>query len=165
MVHRDAQKLGRALLTLAPPQPPFASGRSGLSTRFSRIQHPTRIWGHSAPISAALGHQPRPANEAYMPLADTLQSSTIGSADATAPKADPPDRSKTESHRGRRTRIPWAGGPLSGAPQRRVRLRPNIHQPGRERDYQPDGGPAVADCRRAGDTAESACETNGTLDC
>jgi len=34
-----------------------------------------------------------------MPLADTLQSSTIGSADATAPKADPTDRSETESHR------------------------------------------------------------------
>src|SRR6202142_2090565 len=77
MVHRDAQELGRALLTLAPPQPPFARGTSGLSTRFSRIQHPTGIWRHSAPISAALGHQPRPANEAYMPLADTLQRSTI----------------------------------------------------------------------------------------
>src|ERR1700736_1954756 len=74
MVHRDAQKLGRALLTLAPPQPPFASRRSGLSTRFSRIQHPTGIWRHSAPISAALGHQPRPANEAYLPLA-TLRAS------------------------------------------------------------------------------------------
>src|SRR5271165_5199517 len=127
MVHRDdAQKLGRALLTLAPPQPPLNSGRSGLSTRFSRIQHPTGIWRHSAPISAALGHQPRPANEAYMPLADTLQRSTIGSADATAPKADPADRSENESHRGRRARIPQAGGPLSRAPQRRVRLRPNI---------------------------------------
>src|SRR5580704_11792556 len=106
MVHRDAQKLGRVLLTLAPPQPPFASGRSGLSTRFSRIQHPTRIWRHTAPISSALGHQPRPANEAYMPLADTLQRSTIGSADATAPKADPADRFENESHRGRRARIP-----------------------------------------------------------
>src|SRR5579864_976558 len=107
MVHRDeAQKLGRALLTLAPPQPPLTSGSSGLSTRFSRIQHPTGIWRHSAPISAALGHQPRPANEAYMPLADTLQRSTIGSADATAPKADPADRSEDKSHRGRRARVP-----------------------------------------------------------
>src|ERR1700730_11545949 len=113
MIHRDAQKLGRALLTLAPPQPRLASGTRGLSTRFSRIQHPTGIWRHSAPISAALGHQPRPANEAYMPLADTLQSSTIGSADATAPKADPPDRSETESHRGRRARIPRTGRALS----------------------------------------------------
>src|SRR3984893_11058996 len=165
MVHRDAQKLGRALLTLAPPQPPFASGRSGLSTRFSRIQNPTGIWRHSAPISGALGAQPRLANEAYMPLADTLQSSTIGSADATAPKADPTDRSETESHRGRRARIPWAGRPLSGAPKRRVRLRPNIHQSGRERDHQPDGGSALADRGRAGDTAESACETDGVLDC
>src|SRR5947207_2263363 len=102
MVHRDAQKLGRELLTLAPPQPPFASGRSGLSTRFSRIQHPTGSGDIPAPISAALGHQPRPANEAYMPLADMLQRSTIGSADATAPKADPADRSENESHRGRR---------------------------------------------------------------
>src|ERR1700687_5056427 len=106
MVHRDAQKLGRALLTLAPPQPPFASGRSGLSPRFSRIQHPTGIWGHFAPISAALGHQPRPANEAYMPLADTLQRSTIGSADATAPQAAPTDRSQDHGHRGNRARIP-----------------------------------------------------------
>src|ERR1700681_914050 len=146
MVHRDAQKLGRALLTLAPPQPPFASGRSVLSARFSRIQHPTGIWRHSAPISGALGHQPRPVNEAYMPLADTLQSSTIGSADATAPKADPTDRSETESHRGRRARIPWAGGPLSGAPQRRVRLRPNIYQPSGESNNQPYGGATVADC-------------------
>src|SRR6202022_4482575 len=105
MVHRDAQKLGRALLTLAPPQPPLTSGRSGLSTRFSRIQHPTGIWRHSAPISAALGHQPRPANEAYMPLADTLQSSTIGSADATAPQADPTNRSEDASHRRRRAQI------------------------------------------------------------
>src|SRR6202140_2335696 len=153
MVHRDAQKLGRAPLTLAPPQPPFASGRSGLSTRFSRIQHSTGIWRHSAPISAALGHEPGPANEAYMPLADTLQRSTIGSADAAAPKADPADRSENESHRGRRARIPQAGGPLSGAPQRPVRLRPNIHQPGRERDHQSDGGPTVADCRRAEDAA------------
>src|ERR1700730_1440200 len=96
MVHRDAQKLGRALLTLAPPQPPFARGRSGLSTRFSRIQHPTGIWRHSAPISAALGHQPRPANEAYMPLADTLQSSTILRAN--------PDR-------GPPTDTLWAGPP------------------------------------------------------
>src|SRR5258708_1464270 len=47
-----------------------------------------------------------PANEAYMPLADTLQRSTIGSADATVPKADPADRSENESHRGRRARIP-----------------------------------------------------------
>src|ERR1039457_5339953 len=106
MVHRDAQKLGRALLTLAPPQPLFASGRSGFYTRFPRKHHPTGIWGHSAQIPAPLGHQPRPANEAYMPLADTLQRSTIGSADATAPKADPADRSENESHRGRRARIP-----------------------------------------------------------
>src|ERR1700694_2985535 len=98
MVHRDAQKLERALLTLAPPQPPFASGRTGLSTRFSRIQHPTRIWRHSAPLSTALGQQQCTANEAYMPLADTLQRSTIGSADATAPKADSADRSEVESH-------------------------------------------------------------------
>src|SRR5712691_2006740 len=113
MVHRDAQKLGRALPILAPPQPTVHSGRSGSSARFSRIQHPTGIWRHSAPISAALGHQPCPANEAYMPLADTLQRSTIGSADATAPKADPADRSENESHRGHRARIPQAGGPLS----------------------------------------------------
>ena len=33
------------------------------------------------------------------------------------------------------------------------------------RDHQPDGGPTVADCRRAGDPTESARETNGTLDC
>src|ERR1700693_5222789 len=146
MVHRDAQKLGRALLTLAPPQPPFARGRSGLSTRFSRIQHSTGIWRHSAPISPPPHYYPRSTKEAYMPLADTLQRSTIGSADATAPKADPADRSEDESHRGRRARIPQAGGPLSGAPQRRVRLRPNIYQPCRERDHQPDGGAAVADC-------------------
>jgi len=44
-----------------------------------------------------------------MPLADTLQRSTIGSADATAPKADPADRSENESHRGHRARIPWLG--------------------------------------------------------
>src|SRR5260370_41246324 len=106
MVLVDAQKLGRVLVTLASTQPLFACGRSGLSTRFPRIQHPTGIWRHSAPISAALGHQPRPANEAYMPLADTLQRSTIGSADATAPKADPADRSEDESHRGSRARIP-----------------------------------------------------------
>src|ERR1700680_1909712 len=106
MVHRDAQKLGRALLTLAPPQPPFASGRSGLSTRFSRIQHPTRVLGHSAPIFPALGHQPRTANEEYMPLADTLQRSTIGSADATAPQADSADRSEVESHWRGCARIP-----------------------------------------------------------
>src|ERR1700693_2247999 len=105
MVHRDAQELGQALMTLRHRHRSLV-GRSGLSTRFSRIQHPTGIWRHSAPISATLWHQPRPANEAYMPLADTLQSSTIGSADATAPKADPPDRSETESHRGRRARIP-----------------------------------------------------------
>src|SRR6202035_3704181 len=104
-------------------------------------------------------------NEAHMPLADTLQRSTIGSADATAPKADPTDRSETESHRGRRARIPQAGGPLSGAPLRRVRLRPNIHQPGRERDHQPDGGPAVADCRRAEDAAEPDYQADGALDC
>src|SRR5580704_3925902 len=116
MVHRDAQKLGRALLTLAPPQPPFVSGRSGLSTRFSRIQHPTGIWRHSAPISAALGHQPRLANEAYMPLADTLQRSTIGSADATAAQADPTDRSEDQGHRSHRARIPRVGRTLSGAP-------------------------------------------------
>src|ERR1700730_8216327 len=106
MIHRDAQKLGRALLTLAPPQPPFASGTRGLSTRFPRIQHPTGIWRHSAPISAALGHQPRPANEAYMPLADTLQRSTIGSAEPTAPEADPADRSEGTSHRGCCARTP-----------------------------------------------------------
>src|ERR1700730_18609481 len=138
MIHRDAQKLGRALLTLAPPQPPFASGTRGLSTRFSRIQHPTGIWRHSAPISAALGHQPRPANEAYMPLADTLQRSTIGSADATAPQADSTDRSEDQGHRGHRARIPRTSRTLAGAPQRRVRLRPNIYQPGRERYHQPD---------------------------
>lgn len=99
-----------------------------------------------------------------MPLADTLQSSTIGSADATAPKADPPDRSETESHRGRRARIPRTGRALSGAPQRRLRLRPNVHQPGGERDYQSYGGPVVEDCRRARDSAESNCQTDGTLD-
>src|SRR5580698_11552564 len=114
MVHRDdAQKPGRALLTLAPPQPPLNSGRSGLSTRFSRIQHPTGIWRHSAPISAALRDQPRPANEAYMPLADTLQRSTIGSSDATAPQADPTDRSEDQGHRGHRARIPRAGRTIS----------------------------------------------------
>src|SRR6202041_2157283 len=116
--------------------------------------HASRVLSERSP--AAL------LNEAYMPLADTLQSSTIGSADATAPKADPTDRSETESHRGRRARIPWAGGPFSGAPQRRVRLRPNIHQPGRERDHQPDGRSAVADCRRAEDPFESAYEADGT---
>src|SRR5258708_12991164 len=106
MVHRDAQKLGGVLLTLAPPQPPFASGRSGLSTRFSRIQHPTGIWRHSAPVFAALGHEPRPANEAYMPLADTLQRSTIGSADATAPQPHPTDPSKDTAHQAHRARLP-----------------------------------------------------------
>src|SRR5579864_5667009 len=106
MVHRDAQKLGRAVLTLAPPQSPFASGRSGLSTRFSRIQHPTGIWRTFRSNFRRTRAPAAPANEAYMPLADTLQRSTIGSADATAPKADPADRSKDESHRGRRARIP-----------------------------------------------------------
>jgi len=35
---------------------------------------------------------------------------------------------------------------------------------GREGIIKPDGGAAVADCRRAGNPAESARETNGTLD-
>src|ERR1700720_534405 len=105
MVHRDAQELGQALMT---PRHSHRSlvGRSDLSTRFSRIQHPTGIWRHSAPISAALAHQPRRANEAYMPLADTLQRSTIGSADATAHEADPTDRAEDESYRRGCARIP-----------------------------------------------------------
>src|SRR5260370_15425556 len=98
-----------------------------------------------------------------MPLADTLQRSTIGSADATAHEADPTDRSEDEGHWGRRARIPRSSRALPGAPQRRVRLRPNIHQPGGERYYQSYGGPIVEDCRRAGDPAESACEANGSL--
>ncbi len=47
--------------------------------------------------------------------------------------------------------------------QRRVRLRPNLYQPGGERDHQPDGGPAVEDCRRAGDPTESVREAHGRL--
>src|SRR5579862_5712803 len=106
MVHRDAQKLGRALLTLAPPQPPFASGEAACP--LGSQEYNIRPESGDIPLQfpAALGHQPRNANEAYMPLADTLQRSTIGSADATAPKADPADRSENESHRGRRARVP-----------------------------------------------------------
>src|ERR1700691_4301492 len=75
-------------------------------------------------------HPTSAANEAYMPLADTLQPITIGSADATAPKADPTDRSEDESYRGHCARTPRARRPLSGASQRRVRRRPNLYQPG-----------------------------------
>src|SRR6516225_7897751 len=88
-------------------------------------------------------------NEAYMPLADTPQSITLGSADATAPKADPPERSPTESDWCRRARTARARRSFPGTPERRLRLRPDLYQPGRARNHQSDREPAVANRRCA----------------
>src|SRR5579863_7364527 len=54
---------------------------------------------------------------------------TIGFAHATAPEANPADRSEGESRRNRRARTPQTGGPFARTPQRRLRLRPHVYQP------------------------------------
>ena len=119
-----------------------------------------------------MGHRPSPqepsgslsANEAYMSLADTLQRSTIGSVDATRAETDPTDRSPGQSGRGRGTRIPQAGRPLPGAPERCLWLRPHLHQPSGARDHQPDRGPVMENRRRTGNPVKSVCEVDGSLD-
>src|SRR5579863_9636686 len=51
-----------------------------------------------------------------------FNTTTIGFAHATAPEANPADRSEGESRRNRRARTPQAGGPFAGTPQRRLRV-------------------------------------------
>src|ERR1700730_3979521 len=89
---------------------------------------------------------------------------TIGFAHATAPEADPADRSEGKSYRCGRTRTPRAGWPLPGAPQWGVRLRSHVYKPGGTRDPQSYGQPAVEDRGGAEDSPEPAREAYGTLD-
>src|SRR5579863_5317521 len=94
-----------------------------------------------------------------------FNTTTIGFAHATAPKANPADRSEGESRRNRCARTPQTGGPFAGTPQRRLRLRSHVHQSSGTRDSQSNRESVVEDCRRTRYSAKQADGRDGTLGC
>jgi hypothetical protein len=93
-----------------------------------------------------------------------FNTNAIGFAHPTAPETNPADRSEGESRRIHRARTPQTCGLFARTPQRRLRLRPHVHQPSGTRDTQSDREPIVDDCRRAQNSTQQAHRADGALD-